>query len=205
MGLDYLRDPLAIYEHSFSLVAEATDLSGVPPVLHAVVLRLVHACAMPDIVPDLAWSDGVVGEARQALSQGSNIFTDCEMLAHGIIPSRLRQATQVICTLNDAAVPTRAQRLGITRSAAAVDLWKSQLDHSVVAIGNAPTALFRLLEMIHEGAQPAAIIAFPVGFVGATESKRALAQYHGDIPYLTLHGRRGGSALAAAAINALLG
>ena len=202
---DYLRDPSTIYEHSFSLVEEATDLCGIPLALHAVVLRLVHACAMPDIVSDLAWSDGVVEEARRALAQGRCVFTDCEMLAHGIISSRLPQANQVICTLNDVAVPARAKRLGTTRSAAAVDFWKPQLDHAVVAIGNAPTALFRLLEMIHEGARPAAIFAFPVGFVGASEAKRALTQCHGDIPYLTLHGRRGGSALAAAAINALLG
>jgi precorrin-8X/cobalt-precorrin-8 methylmutase len=204
--MDYLRDPAEITRRSFELVRAETDLSALPPALGEVALRLVHACGMPDIVTDLAWRDGVADAGRAALMAGAPVLADCRMVADGVIRDRLAAGNRVLCRLDVPEVPEAARRLGTTRSAAAVDLWRDDLEDAVVAIGNAPTALFRLLELLDDGAPaPAAILAFPVGFVGAAESKQALIEADLDIPYLTLRGRRGGSALAAAAVNALAG
>ena len=203
---DYLRDPEEIYRRSFATVRAETDLAGLPEDLAEVVVRLVHACGMSEIRADLAWSEGLASAAVGALEAGAPVICDCRMLAEGIIRGRLPAANEVLCTLNDGAVPDLAKRRATTRSAAAVELWRPHLDGAVVAIGNAPTALFRLLEVLEEGApRPAAILAFPVGFVGAAESKEALIERADVLPYLTLRGRRGGSALAAAAVNALAG
>ncbi len=199
MALDYLRDPQAIYRRSFAIVRAEADLGGLPAELAEVAVRLVHACGMPDIIAELAWSGDVVGQARAALAAGSAVITDAAMVAEGIIDS-----ANVICTLRDPRVADLAADQATTRSAAAVELWTPHLAGAVVAIGNAPTALFRLIERLAEGApKPAAILAFPVGFVGAAESKAALIDAGIDVPYLTLRGRRGGSALAAAAVNAI--
>ena len=199
MALDYLRDPQAIYRRSFAIVRAEADLGGLPAELAEVAVRLVHACGMPDIIAELAWSGDVVGQARAALAAGSAVITDAAMVAEGIIGN-----ANVICTLRDPRVADLAADQATTRSAAAVELWTPHLAGAVVAIGNAPTALFRLIERLAEGApKPAAILAFPVGFVGAAESKAALIDAGIDVPYLTLRGRRGGSALAAAAVNAI--
>jgi len=210
----YLRDPDEIYAESFRMIRAETDLSGVPADLEALVLRLVHASGMPDIVADLAWSAGAAGATsatgagaagRAALAAGAPILCDVGMVARGVIRARLPAANPVICTLDDPEVPARARAAGITRSAAAVELWPGRLAGAVVAIGNAPTALFRLLELLaaEPSVRPALVLGFPVGFVGAVESKAALAA--SDLPFVTLHGRRGGSAMAAAAVNALAG
>ncbi len=199
MTLDYLRDPQAIYRRSFAIVRAEADLGGLPAELAEVAVRLVHACGMPDITADLAWSGDVIGHARTALAAGAPVITDAQMVAEGIVGN-----ANVICTLRDPRVAGLAADQATTRSAAAVELWTPHLAGAVVAIGNAPTALFRLLERLAEGApKPAAILAFPVGFVGAAESKAALIDADIDVPYLTLKGRRGGSALAAAAVNAI--
>lgn len=201
---EYLCNPKDIYRRSFELVRAETDLSDVPSDLQPIVIRLVHACGMPDIVTELAWSSDVVAASSEALEGGATLITDCQMVSEGIMRSRLPNANEVLCTLNDPNVPTLARERATTRSAAAVDLWQAKLAGAVVAIGNAPTALFRLLELIAAGSpRPAAILAFPVGFVGAAESKEALISASLAVPYLTLRGRRGGSALAAAAVNAL--
>jgi len=203
---DYIRDPAEIYRRSFATVRAEADLSGVPAALEGIAVRLIHACGMPDIIDDLAWEGDPVGAGRQALAAGAPILVDARMVADGVIADRLAAGNRVLCTLTEPEVVERANRLGTTRSAAAVDLWVPFLEGAVVAIGNAPTALFRLLELLAEGApRPAAILAFPVGFVGAAESKQALADLEFDVPYLTLRGRRGGSAMAAAAVNALAG
>ncbi len=205
-AIDYLRDPEEIYRRSFAAVRAATDLSQVPAPLVGVVLRLVHACGEPEIVRDLAWSGKVGESARASFDLGAPILVDCTMVAAGIIRSRFPGDIDILCTLNDRRVPDLAREQATTRSAAAVSLWRPHLKRSVVAIGNAPTALFRLLEELRDGApRPAAILAFPVGFIGAAESKEALIEADLGIPYLTLRGRRGGSALAAAAVNALAG
>ena len=198
--IDYLRDPAAIYRRSFEIIRAETDFSGLPADAEPVATRIVHACGMPEVVMDLRISDGFVSSARGAISAGKPIFVDAEMVRHGIIGKDL----DVVCTLND----PRAREIGLasgnTRSAAAVTLWGDRLDGAIAVIGNAPTALFALLEMIDKGAaRPAAIIAFPVGFVGAAESKDALHANPRGIPYATLLGRRGGSAMAAAVVNAL--
>jgi precorrin-8X/cobalt-precorrin-8 methylmutase len=189
----YLRDPDAIYRQSFAAIRREVDLSVIPESLHGVVIRLVHACGRPEIVSDLAWRGDPVAAAKGA----KTILVDATMVAAGITGRATR------CTLSDPRVPELAKTLGTTRSAAAVDLWRPELAGAVVAIGNAPTALFRLLEVMEEGIEPAAIFAFPVGFVGAAESKEALIASATRVPFLTLRGRFGGSALAAAAINAL--
>ncbi|MDP6951841.1 MAG: precorrin-8X methylmutase [Alphaproteobacteria bacterium] len=196
---DWLRDPEEIYRRSFATIRAETSLVGLSPALAEVAVRIVHACGMTEVAADLAFAGGPAEAARDALKAGAPIFTDSRMTADGIIPSRLPAENAVICTLDE------AKAHGTTRSAAAVDLWRARLGGAVVAIGNAPTALFRLLELLAEGApRPAAILGFPVGFVGAVESKEALIQ-HVEIPYLTLPGRRGGSAMAAAAVNAIAG
>jgi precorrin-8X/cobalt-precorrin-8 methylmutase len=202
-GPGYQRDAARIYRESFAIIRAEADLRAVPPDLEPAVVRMIHACGMTDLPADLAWSPGVGAEARRALAGGAPVLCDSAMVAGGI---RLSAANRIVCTLRDPRVPELATRLGTTRSAAAVELWPGYLAGSVVAIGNAPTALFRLLELLEDGApRPAAIIGVPVGFVGAAESKQALIARAGGVPYLTVRGRRGGSALAAAAVNALAG
>jgi precorrin-8X/cobalt-precorrin-8 methylmutase len=206
MTCGYLRDPAAIYRRSFALIREEVPLDRFPTTLHPLVIRLVHAAGDPSIPADLVWSDGAAERGRAALVAGAPLLVDAEMVAHGIIRKLLPAANQVICTLADARTPALAEGLGTTRSAAAVELWRPHLGGAVVAIGNAPTALFHLLEMIAAGAPaPALVLGFPVGFVGAAESKEALAGNPFGLPFVALRGRRGGSALAAAAVNALAG
>ncbi len=206
MRLDYLRDPEEIYRRSFAAVRAEADLAGLPEDIAALAVRLVHACGMPEIVADLAWDGDPVAAGRAALGAGGAVMTDSAMVASGVSRRRLGADTTVSCMLDDEAVPARAAQLGTTRSAAAIDLRAPALGGAVVAIGNAPTALFRLIERLGEGvARPAVILAFPVGFIGAVESKQALIDANLGVPYLTLRGRRGGSALAAAAVNALAG
>ena len=204
---EYVRDPETIYRLSSELVAGATDVGALPAELATLAYRLVHACGMPDIVGDLRWHGSPVGAASDALRAGACVLVDCEMVADGVIRGRLPAANTVQCSLNDPRVRDIQQRERTTRSAAAVALWRERLQGSVVAIGNAPTALFRLLELLTDSPElrPAAILAFPVGFVGAAESKLALVESGFDIPFVTLLGRRGGSAMAAAAVNALTG
>jgi precorrin-8X/cobalt-precorrin-8 methylmutase len=203
-GLAYERDGARIYRQSFAIIRAEADLSAIPPDLEPAVVRMIHACGMTDLPADVAWSPGAGTAARAALAGGAPVLCDSVMVAGGITRSRLPAGNAVVCTLPDPAVPELADRLGTTRSAAATDLWRDQLDGAVVAIGNAPTALFRLLELLAAGApRPAVVIGIPVGFVGAAESKLALAARAGDVPYLTVHGRRGGSAMTAAAVNAL--
>lgn len=204
--MDYLRDPKAIYARSFETIRAEADLSHLPATARGIALRVIHACGMTDIAGDLRITPDFAGAAVAALQAGKPVIVDCEMLRHGIIARQLPKGVEIVCTLND----PRARDLGIarqtTRSAAAVELWELHLAGAVVVIGNAPTALFALLEAIDKGAaRPAAIAAFPVGFVGAAESKDELIHNPRGIPYATLPGRRGGSAMAAAVINALAG
>jgi precorrin-8X/cobalt-precorrin-8 methylmutase len=205
--VEYLRNPAEIYKASFAAIRAETDLSSVPPDLHDVALRLVHSCADTEIVPNLRWHGDVVNAARSALNNGAPILVDSRMTETGIIQSRLPKDNPVICTLNEPGVAERAIEIENTRSAAAVNLWIPNLNGAVVAIGNAPTALFHLLELLEISSTPtpAAIFAFPVGFIGAAESKDALIASKSDAPYVTLRGRRGGSAFAAAAVNAVAG
>jgi precorrin-8X/cobalt-precorrin-8 methylmutase len=199
---NYIKYGKQIYDQSFATIRAETNLESLPQELEKLAVRLIHACGMTDIVTDLDFSVGAATLGRNALNQGAKILCDTQMVAYGVTPSRLPQNNQVICTLNQAEVPELATRIQNTRSAAAVELWQSNLAGSIVAIGNAPTALFHLLELLDRGfPQPALILGFPVGFVGAIESKVALAK--SGLPFITLHGRRGGSAIAAAAVNAL--
>lgn len=209
---DYIKDANEIYRNSFAIIRSEANLDVLPWDVAKVAVRLIHACGMTDIVTDLGYSPTAVQSGRAALAAGAPILCDCRMVAEGVTRKRLPANNQVICTLNDPQVPEMAKRLDTTRSAAALELWRMPLGHAsrshlkgaVVAIGNAPTALFRLLEMLDEGCpKPAVILGFPVGFVGAAESKAALAADSRNVPFLTLHGRRGGSAIAAAAVNAL--
>jgi precorrin-8X/cobalt-precorrin-8 methylmutase len=200
----YLRDPAAIYRRSFALIEEAADLARFPGELRALALRLAHAAGDAAILDDLAWSPDAVAAARQALAASAPILVDSTMVGAGIIAERLPARSSVVCTLNDPRTPEIARRLGTTRSAAAVELWRPHLAGAIVAIGNAPTALFHLLEMIADGApKPALVLGFAVGFVGAAEAKTALAEFGDGLEFVALRGRRGGSALAAAAVNAL--
>ncbi|MBD2463704.1 precorrin-8X methylmutase [Oscillatoria sp. FACHB-1407] len=202
--IDYLRNGDDIYRKSFAIIRAEADLSRLPDDLALVAVRLIHACGMTDIVDDLAASPDAAIAGRDALTAGAPILCDSQMVANGITRKRLPADNEIICTLNHPEVPAIAQRLQTTRSAAALELWRSHLEGSVVAIGNAPTALFHLLELLDEGApKPALILGFPVGFVGAAESKAELAANSRGVPFITLHGRRGGSAIAAAAVNAL--
>nr|WP_024349416.1 precorrin-8X methylmutase [Aurantimonas coralicida] len=202
--MNYLRDPAAIYAESFRQIRAETDLSNLPENAHDLAIRLIHACGMPDIVSDLVLSEDAIEAGRAALDRGAPILCDAEMVSHGIISSRLRQQNKIVCRLNDPRTRRIAERESTTRSAAQVDLWNDVMDGAIVAIGNAPTALFRLLERIDEGAaRPALIVGLPVGFVGAAESKAELVRDPRGIPFVTLTGRRGGSAMAAAAVNAL--
>ncbi len=204
---DYVRDGAEIYRRSFATIRAEADLSGFPADVAQVVVRMIHSCGMTDLPRDLAYSAGVVQRARAALRDGAPILCDAHMVAAGITRSRLPASNEVLCTLRDPVAAALAARLGTTRSAAAVDLWAGRLDGAVVVIGNAPTALFRLLEITgpqitgSAGPLPAAVIGIPVGFVGAVESKRALAV--SGLEHLVVHGRRGGSAMAVAAVNAI--
>lgn len=198
--IGYLRDPAAIYRRSFEIIRAEADFSGIPHDAEPVATRIIHACGMPEIAADLRISPDFAGAAGKALASGKPILADAEMVRHGIIDRQLN----VICTLNDPRAREIGLATGNTRSAAAVELWRCHLEGAIAVIGNAPTALFALLEMIDAGApRPAAIIGFPVGFVGAAESKDELHANPRGIPYATLLGRRGGSAMAAAAVNAL--
>lgn len=199
--IDYLRDPAAIYRRSFEIIRAEADFSALPADAEPVATRIIHACGMPDIVSDLRISPDFVAAAQAALANGKPVFVDAEMVRHGIIDKQL----DVICTLNDPQARDIGLATGNTRSAAAVELWRDRLAGSIAVIGNAPTALFALLEMIDQGApKPAAIVGFPVGFVGAAESKDELHANPRGIPYATLLGRRGGSAMAASVVNALI-
>jgi precorrin-8X/cobalt-precorrin-8 methylmutase len=201
---DYEKDGAAIYRRSFATIRAEADLADLPADISQVAVRMIHACGMVDLAADLAFTPAVVTRARAALRAGAPILCDASMVASGVTRKRLPAGNDVVCTLNDPSVPALAAQLRTTRSAAALELWRDRLEGSVVAVGNAPTALFRLLEMIGEGApRPAAIIGVPVGFVGAAESKEALAAHPFGLEHLVVRGRRGGSAIAAAALNAI--
>jgi precorrin-8X/cobalt-precorrin-8 methylmutase len=199
---DYIRDGAQIYRRSFATIREEADLARFPADVEPAVVRMIHACGMVDLAADVGFSAGVVAAARAALRAGAPVLCDAQMVASGITRRRLPANNDVVCTLAEPGVPELARKLGTTRSAAALQLWGDRLAGAVVAIGNAPTALFALLEMIEAGAPaPAAILGLPVGFVGAAESKQALAE--SGLPHLVVHGRRGGSAMAVAAVNAI--
>ncbi|MER6142607.1 precorrin-8X methylmutase [Streptomyces sparsogenes] len=201
---DYEKDGAAIYRASFATIRAEADLDGLPADVSQVAVRMIHACGMVDLVQDLAYTPGVVTRARAALRSGAPVLCDAHMVASGVTRKRLPADNEVLCTLSDPSVPELARRMGTTRSAAALELWRDRLEGAVVAIGNAPTALFRLLEMIEQGApRPAAVIGVPVGFIGAAESKEALAGHPAALDHLVVRGRRGGSAIAAAAVNAI--
>jgi precorrin-8X/cobalt-precorrin-8 methylmutase len=203
MPRDYVKDPAEIYRRSFATIEAEARLDGLPASLRAVARRMIHACGMTDLVDDMAWGGDPVAVAWAAIEAGAPILVDVQMVAAGIITNRFPE-TEVDCGLTYMGVKELANRLHTTRSAAAIEQFGDRLQGSIVAIGNAPTALFHLLDLIEAGGpRPAAIFAFPVGFVGAVESKQALIDANLGIPYLTLRGRRGGSAIAAAAINAL--
>ena len=200
--MSYEKDGAEIYRQSFATIRAEADLSGLPEGLSRVVVRMIHACGMTDLVRDIGYSPGVYDAAYAALQAGAPILCDANMVASGVTRARLPKDNEVLCTLRDPSVPALAARLGTTRSAAAVELWRPHLEGAVVAIGNAPTALFHLLDLVAAGGpRPAAVVGIPVGFIGAEESKQALAD--SDLEHLVVHGRRGGSAIAAAALNAL--
>jgi precorrin-8X/cobalt-precorrin-8 methylmutase len=201
---DYVRDPREIYQRSFATIREEADLSALPPDAESVAVRMIHATGEVGLTADLACHPRLVGTARNALRAGAPIFTDAQMIASGITRRRLPAQNAIHCLLHDDRTPGLADRWGTTRSAAAVSLWGEELGGAVVAIGNAPTALFHLLELIADGGpRPAAVLGLPVGFVGSAESKVALVENPWDLPYLVVHGRRGGSAMCVAAVNAL--
>ncbi|MCK0196574.1 precorrin-8X methylmutase [Ancylobacter sp. 6x-1] len=200
----YERDGRAIYERSFAIIRAEADLSAFSQDEADVAVRMIHACGLVEAAGSIAFGPGVVEAARAALTAGAPILCDAEMVAHGVTRARLPAGNEVVCTLRDPQVPALAEKLGTTRSAAALDLWRDRLAGAVVAIGNAPTALFHLMEMLAAGApKPAAILGMPVGFVGAAESKDALASGGHGVPWLIVRGRLGGSAMTAAAVNAL--
>ncbi len=200
---DYIRDGATIYERSFATIRAEADLSRFTPDEARVAVRVIHACGIVAITEDLQFSPGFTAAARAALLAGAPVLCDAKMVAHGITRARLPAGNDVVCTLDAPETPGLAARIGNTRSAAALDLWGPRLGGALVAIGNAPTALFHLLELLDAGAPPpAAVIGMPVGFVGAIESKQALAA-DGRVPFATVHGRRGGSAMTVAAVNAL--
>ena len=202
--LDYIRDGARIYERSFAVIRAEADLSGFSSEEAEIVVRMVHACGYVEITRRILFGNGLVGAARTALARGASILCDSEMVAHGVTRARLPAENDVVCTLQDPRVTRLADELRTTRSAAALELWRDRLDGALVAIGNAPTALFHLLEMLDAGVpKPAAILGIPVGFVGAEEAKDALVENSRGIPFLTVLGRMGGSAMAAAAVNAL--
>jgi precorrin-8X/cobalt-precorrin-8 methylmutase len=200
----YLRDGAAIYRQSFAIIRAEADLARFSDAQADVAVRMLHSCGMVDIAKDIVFSEGVISAARQALHAGAAIICDSEMVSHGVTRARLPANNAVVCTLRDPTVPALAEKLGTTRSAAALELWRDRLEGAIVAIGNAPTSLFRLLEMLDEGApRPAAILGIPVGFVGAAESKEALIADARGVPFIAVRGRAGGSAMAAAAVNGL--
>ena len=202
--MDYERDGAEIYRRSFATIRAEADLGGLPDDLSRVVVRMIHACGMVDLAADVGFSPSVATVARKALLDGAPILCDAEMVASGVTRKRLPAGNEVICTLRDPRTHDIAKDIGNTRSAAAIDLWGDRMAGSVVAIGNAPTALFYLLEKLRDGApKPAAIIGMPVGFVGAAESKDALAENSYGVPYAIVRGRLGGSAMTAAALNSL--
>ncbi len=200
----YLRDGAAIYQRSFAIIRAEADLTRFSADEAEVAVRMIHACGQVEVARHIVFGGGLVAAARRALGAGAPILCDAEMVQHGITRARLPAANEVICTLRDPQVPALAEKLATTRSAAALELWRQHLAGAVVAIGNAPTALFRLLEMLDAGApKPAAILGIPVGFVGAAESKEALEENPRGVPFLIVRGRQGGSAMTAAAVNAL--
>jgi precorrin-8X/cobalt-precorrin-8 methylmutase len=200
---DYIREGAEIYRRSFAIIRAEADLTRFSGTAERVVVRMIHACGMTDLPADVELSADFAEVAEGALKRGAPILCDAKMVANGITRSRLPANNEVICTLDDPRVPAFAAELGNTRSAAAMELWRERLEGALVVFGNAPTALFHLLEMLDAGAPtPAAVVGIPVGFIGAAESKEALAR-DGRVPYLVVHGRRGGSAMAAAAVNAL--
>ncbi|MCX4092820.1 precorrin-8X methylmutase [Nocardia sp. alder85J] len=199
----YLTDGAEIYRRSFATIRAEADLARFPADVAQVVVRMIHACGQVDLAADVDHSAAVVARARAALRAGAPILCDATMVASGVTRARLPADNEVLCLLADPRVPELARSLGNTRSAAALELWRDRLDGAVVAVGNAPTALFHLLDMLDAGApRPAAVLGIPVGFIGAAESKQALAD-HGGVEFLTVHGRRGGSAITAAALNAI--
>jgi precorrin-8X/cobalt-precorrin-8 methylmutase len=200
----YLRDGTAIYERSFAIIRAEADLSGFSAAEAEVAVRMIHACGAVEVAQQIVFGADLVAAARGALAAGAPVLCDSQMVAHGITRARLPARNEVICALDDPRVPDLAGTLATTRSAAALELWRERLAGAVVAIGNAPTALFRLLELLDAGApKPAAILGIPVGFVGAAESKAALAADSRGVPFLIVRGRVGGSAMTAAAVNAL--
>ena len=203
MSHDYIRDGAEIYRRSFAIIRAEADLARFPPEEEKVAVRVIHAAGMVEVASDLVFAPGAVAAAKAALEAGAPVICDSRMVANGITRARLPASNEIVCTLDDPSVPTLALTIGNTRTAAAMMLWGDRLKGAVVAFGNAPTALFHLLEMLDAGApKPAVVIGMPVGFVGATESKEALIS-DGRVPYIAVRGRRGGSAMAAAAVNAL--
>lgn len=202
--MDYIKDGAEIYRQSFSIIRQEADLSRIAPDLEKTIVRMIHAVGDTDLPAHILYSSNVVAKGRAALQAGAPILCDAMMVANGITKKRLPKNNHIICTLHDPAVPERAATIGNTRTAAALDFWAPHIEGAVVVIGNAPTALFRLLELLDEGwPRPAAILGLPVGFVGAAESKQELAANPRGVPFLTIKGRRGGSAMAVAALNAI--
>ncbi len=200
---DYIKDPAEIYKQSFATVEREAGLDQLPEEMRPVATRLIHSCGMIDVLDDLEFSENAVDAGKRSLAAGKPIYTDVEMVKAGIIEKFLPKNNSLICTLNASQVPAYSKEIGNTRSAAAVDFW-DELEGSVVVIGNAPTALFRVLERIEEGAgKPALIIGIPVGFIGAAESKQALSENASGLEFITVHGRRGGSAMASSVVNGL--
>ena len=203
-GSDYLRDGATIYRRSFAIIRAEADLSRFTADEADIAVRMIHACGQVDVAQHIVFGDNLVAAARNALTASAPVLCDAEMVAHGVTRARLPARNEVICTLNDSRTREIAAKLKTTRSAAALDLWRERIEGAVIAIGNAPTALFRLLEILDAGApKPAAILGIPVGFVGAAESKEALAANSRGVPFLIVRGRIGGSAMTAAAVNAL--
>jgi precorrin-8X/cobalt-precorrin-8 methylmutase len=201
---DYLRDGTTIYQQSFAIIRAEADLARFSDEEADVAVRMLHACGMVEIAEHIVFAEGVIAAGRNALRAGAPIICDSEMVSHGITRARLPANNPVICTLRDPTVPALAEKMGTTRSAAALELWLDRLKGAIVAIGNAPTSLFRLLDMLDEGApHPAAILGIPVGFVGAAESKEALIANPRGVPFIAVRGRAGGSAMTAAAVNGL--
>ena len=202
--MNYIHDSSDIYRRSFDIIKSEVNLDHLRPDLVVLVMRLIHACGMTDIVDDISAHENLVAVGREALAAGKPILCDTQMVAAGISRTKLHAKNPIICTLNEPEVKDIAKQIGNTRTAAALSLWIPHIEGAVVAIGNAPTAMFRLLEMLDQGMpKPSIILGFPVGFVGAANSKAALAASTHNIPFITLHGRRGGSAITVAAINAL--
>lgn len=201
---DYLTDGAEIYRRSFATIRAEADLSGLPDDIARVAVRMMHAAGQTDLPAGLAFSPGVVGRCRAALRSGAPILCDSQMVASGVIRSRLPAANQIVCRIGDPELVGLARQMNTTKAAAAIELWRPVLAGAVVAIGNAPTALFHLLEVVRDtGLHPAGVLGMPVGFVGAAESKQALASNPYGLDYLVLHGRRGGSAITVAAVNAI--